>query len=854
MIFKGLENSNCIVQLVTAFKPIFSIKNDILFQEGDFIEEVIFVKTGIVSLEIGIDLNKPKESIIAYLNKIRERDKIFIDQDSEILNYLTLRATPTFINNKNSIKKEDFENKSTHNLKVLDIRKNEHFGETLMFLNERTFLTARVKSKKAELFFLKKEEVIKIFSNFPNIWNRINKKSIFNMRQIKITVRKVLLNFCSMCGIQIYNDLNEVKIKKSSPITKNKLAKKKSKDKGVKSMAKYEEKKIIELSNKEDNGDFSSIIKNANPINEEKQIHSPSKFRKYQNKEILDDTNKNNQSSSKSLDLDRSNKEFLSNYSKENNSLKFSSNIKSNHICQTGSNFNNRKYSNENNLSHTKRNNIGFSLFKEIKNQSFTEISAIDEHNNNKGQINNIDTNDNNISKDTIKIPLEKKAFSLIDSDSLEEKKVLESNNLSGDLYINDEIYRNENFNLYCDYGYDFLKKDDTIKQNINDSIKIENLSKKILEKTWIKNLNKEKMNYLDKLLNKSNEKSSSFSLDSKRRMRKNSSSCSSDSTIYYLTNIESFEIQASYENLNEITNNKYIKDNVLRNKTKEFLLKECISDSNKKNFGSKISSELVKSLVSEKKVSLKSYSKVSKKISNDQINKSEILSRRNREKTQKISKRSSMPNIKFNKRTITGRLKNLNLDKKKQTLNSSNIDTFFEKKQKSVKNMSNNILPSLKKGKNNKLQFKNGLNDDDLNKSVGLNEEKDLSFFDKYNISNLKVDHIKKQPTIKRRKKQEDTELEEIKHIIKKDAQNLNEPSLYYQQLFLNQIQKRKNNNQTFLPIKRNKNNNNAINLDIKRTSTSKVSNNINLRFGFSMKKNNHKPSVNNNNKNKKL
>ena len=167
---------------------------------------------------------------------------------------------------------------------------------------------------------------------------------------------------------------------------------------------------------------------------------------------------------------------------------------------------------------------------------------------------------------------------------------------------------------------------------------------------------------------------------------------------------------------------------------------------------------------------------------------------------------------------------------------------------------MSNNILPSLKKGKNNKLQFKNGLNDDDLNKSVGLNEEKDLSFFDKYNISNLKPDHIMKQPPIKRRKKQEDTELEEIKHIIKKDAQNLNEPSLYYQQLFLNQIQKRKNNNQTFLPIKRNKNNNNAINLDIKRTSTSKVSNNINLRFGFSMKKNNHKPYVNNNNKNKKL
>ena len=477
-----------------------------------------------------------------------------------------------------------------------------------------------------------------------------------------------------------------------------------------------------------------------------------------------------------------------------------------------------------------------------------------DEHNNNKGQIYNNDTNDSNISKDTIKIPLVKKAFSLIDSDSLEERKILDSNINSVDLYVNEEIYRNENFDLYCDYGYDFLKKEDIIKKNINGSIKIENLSKKILEKTWIKNLNKEKVYYLEKLLNKSNEKSSSFNLDSKRRIRKNSSSCSSDLTIYNSTNIESFEIQASYENINEITNNKYIKDNALRNKTKEFLLKECNSETNKKKFGSKISSEFVKSLVSEKKISLKTYSKVTKKISDDQINKSEILPRRNREKTQKISKRTSMPNIKLSKRTITGRVRNFNLDKKKQSLNSSNIDNFFEKKQKSVKHLSNNLLPNLKKGKYNKLPFKNGANDDELNKSVGLNEDKDLSFYDKYNISNLKVEHILKQPTIKRRKKQEDTELEEIKHIIRKDAQNLNEPSLYYQQLFFNQIQKRKNNNQTFLPIKRNKNNNNAINLDIKRTSTSKVSNNINLRFGFSTKKNNRKTSINNINKNKKM
>ena len=65
-----------------------------------------------------------------------------------------------------------------------------------------------------------------------------------------------------------------------------------------------------------------------------------------------------------------------------------------------------------------------------------------------------------------------------------------------------------------------------------------------------------------------------------------------------------------------------------------------------------------------------------------------------------------------------------------------------------------------------------------------------------------------------------------------------MNQPSLYYQQLFFNQIQKRKDNNQTFLPIKRNKNSN-SINLDIRRTSTTRLSNNINKQFGLFLRKN---------------
>ena len=86
------------------------------------------------------------------------------------------------------------------------------------------------------------------------------------------------------------------------------------------------------------------------------------------------------------------------------------------------------------------------------------------------------------------------------------------------------------------------------------------------------------------------------------------------------------------------------------------------------------------------------------------------------------------------------------------------------------------------------------------------------------------------------------------MRHIIKKDAQNLNQPSLYYQQLFLNQIQKRRNgikfmnkNNIsefTLLPEKRNRKNSLSININnIKRTSTDL--NNVNNNLKCSLKKN---------------
>ena len=77
-------------------------------------------------------------------------------------------------------------------VKIVCIRENEHFGDVLMFLEQRSPLRVRVRSLKCELFFLKKMDAIKISTSYPNIWRRINKKSIFNFEQIKKSINKIV--------------------------------------------------------------------------------------------------------------------------------------------------------------------------------------------------------------------------------------------------------------------------------------------------------------------------------------------------------------------------------------------------------------------------------------------------------------------------------------------------------------------------------------------------------------------------------------------------------------------------------------------------------------------------------------
>ena len=119
------------------------------------------------------------------------------------------RKIRRFFNKFRRKKKKIVKKSNVQNYKILEIRKNEHFGDILMFLNQRSPLNLRVKTKKAELFFLNKTDAIDISTSYPSIWEKINVKSLFNYEQIKRLMNKIIKIFNNSHGLINYNPLSK---------------------------------------------------------------------------------------------------------------------------------------------------------------------------------------------------------------------------------------------------------------------------------------------------------------------------------------------------------------------------------------------------------------------------------------------------------------------------------------------------------------------------------------------------------------------------------------------------------------------------------------------------------------------
>ena len=114
---------------------------------------------------------------------------------------------------------------------------------------------------------------------------------------------------------------------------------------------------------------------------------------------------------------------------------------------------------------------------------------------------------------------------------------------------INDEIYPGESFLSNCE-------QDENLKGKITTNIN--NLSQILSDNLYIKNLNIFGTNYLSTIVqnNKNN---------------------------YEISKENNIEINSSYENINKITNYKYISDNKLKQETKIFLINKCLKPIEKK-------------------------------------------------------------------------------------------------------------------------------------------------------------------------------------------------------------------------------------------------------------------------------
>ena len=318
--FKSFENSDFFVKIVTSMKPILSMKDDILIQEGDIIEDIIFIKNGVLTLEIIIDLNEPKKSVESHLEMTRmdcfknisnHRFSAIINLSTLNFNYQTNFDQKIF-NDKYDKKKE---------IKIIDLRKNEHFGDILMILNEKSPLTVKVKSKKAELFFLQKTEATEISNRYPNIWKRIVNRSLYNMKQIKNLIRKKVFLFIETNNIEINPELKQKYLRKD-----------KSTLSSIKSSMKYKIKASEEIETilEEDEIKIKSqtIMSEKNiKINNEDQFQRTQKGENQENENIkeykikINDNDEKNSNNSLEDESNNEEKKFIKN-KKSNKDIK----------------------------------------------------------------------------------------------------------------------------------------------------------------------------------------------------------------------------------------------------------------------------------------------------------------------------------------------------------------------------------------------------------------------------------------------------------------------------------------------------------------------------------------------------
>ena len=504
VFFKDIDNSDFIVKVITSLKPLISFKGDILIQEGDYIKEIFYVKKGVIGLNICIDLLDPETSLKKYFGKngigkfntsymkssLLSQKKTLLERNLN-LNY--------YLNDSEKKIEDSYHAENIEEIKIIEIRAREHFGDALMFLNERCPIVAKVRTRSAELLILRKMEAIEIYSIYPNIWKRINKKALHNMDQIYLKIKKMVIELANRFDINIDSYLNKRKVR--SNIKKTCLNNKNNNNNN-----KLENNNDDEEKKEEQNKDNSQIV-----LLEKKE--NVVEFENMNQHNQDNQTNTNNQNiQSKSTNAIENVTFFKKNDTQKESVVSIGTSKKI--LEKKNSIFKNSIISNDNNT-----NKINGKYLNKVKT--------------------------NNTYKNT-NIPIKK---SLNKLNTLNSFKSKEKHSNSGVLKY-EVLKRNSSiYPIFCNTNAS-KGNNETSNSNISSNI----IKNKLYKKTYSK---KEKIFY-NAFTNLSTTKNS-------------------------------FQLNSSYDNINTISNNKYIKDINLQNKIKQVLINESKNKNKNKNSSKKV-------------------------------------------------------------------------------------------------------------------------------------------------------------------------------------------------------------------------------------------------------------------------
>jgi hypothetical protein len=548
VFFKDIDNSDFIVKVATSLKPLISIKGDIVIQEGDYIKEILFIKKGIIALNICINVEDPESSLKQFVfdKKMGKLDisfkkanttlkrKTFMNQD--INTYLRCNQ---HLETMNTEKNDNFDI-----IKIIELRNNEHFGDALMFLNERSPLMAKVRSKTAELLILRKIEAIEIYSIYPNIWKRINKKSLYNMEQIYLKIKKVVIEISSRYNISIY--LNNNKKKTRNSVTKP----------STKTIDEEHHEKN-KTDGEEENHHHHKHKKEKDGKKEEK------KENRLEDEDEDDDLNKQNLSQKELNKIEELNETLSVNYG-----INIMGNTSSLNMVDNVTFFKKATTQKESlsmlSQGSAKNNNEKNLLFKKTR---FTNCD--EELNKSKQSIRSKHGLKNNVtikSKNTIK---KKNTGTYKSKNTIKSKKSCKSKKTYR------ELKNTIISNCYIKFNT-FKTKITRDKGSFIETQKNTGKHSSVYPIGYFKNtLNN--INIIDSNKTNSNALSSRFNNDYQNTYSKNEKLIYNVFTNLTTTQEKSFQLNSSYDNINKISNNKYIKDINLQSKVRQVLIGQCL-------------------------------------------------------------------------------------------------------------------------------------------------------------------------------------------------------------------------------------------------------------------------------------